>query len=116
MLSTIDEGTLLALKMRVFMYLLSINFVTDYNICMRIPEVFRIMLFKLASLSIWHSGIGGLLKRHMTPSKHIQKSNSISDLSPSPSPSSTSAPTLVLTNSGKRIDHVGKKKYVKQVT
>ncbi|KAI3739770.1 hypothetical protein L2E82_30181 [Cichorium intybus] len=67
-------------------------------------------------LSTIDEGIGGLLKRHMTPSKHIQKSNSISDLSPSPSPSSTSAPTLVLTNSGKRIDHVGKKKYVKQVT
>ncbi|CAN1798379.1 Ankyrin repeat-containing protein ITN1 [Linum perenne] len=37
--------------------------------------------------------------------------------SPSPSPSSTStAPALVLSNSGKRIDQAGKKKYVKQVT
>ncbi|RAL51225.1 unnamed protein product [Cuscuta campestris] len=35
--------------------------------------------------------------------------------SPSPSPSST-APALVLSNSGKRIDQAGKKKYVKQVT
>ncbi|KAK9064140.1 hypothetical protein SSX86_018012 [Deinandra increscens subsp. villosa] len=32
------------------------------------------------------------------------------------SPSSTSAPALVLTASGKRIDQAGKKKYVKQVT
>ncbi|KAF5204777.1 Ankyrin repeat, partial [Thalictrum thalictroides] len=37
--------------------------------------------------------------------------------SPSPSPSSTSsAPALVLSNSGKRMDQAGKKKYVKQVT
>ncbi|CAH9091341.1 unnamed protein product [Cuscuta epithymum] len=34
---------------------------------------------------------------------------------PSPAPSS-SAPALVLSNSGKRIDQAGKKKYVKQVT
>ncbi|GMH14557.1 hypothetical protein Nepgr_016398 [Nepenthes gracilis] len=36
--------------------------------------------------------------------------------SPSPSPTSASAPALVLYNSGKCIDQVGKKKYVKQVT
>ncbi|KAL3521013.1 hypothetical protein ACH5RR_019162 [Cinchona calisaya] len=36
--------------------------------------------------------------------------------SPSPSPSSATAPALVLSNSGKRIDQAGKKKYVKQVT
>lgn len=37
--------------------------------------------------------------------------------SPSPSPTSaSSAPALVLSNSGKRIDQAGKKKYVKQVT
>ncbi|GMH13341.1 hypothetical protein Nepgr_015182 [Nepenthes gracilis] len=36
--------------------------------------------------------------------------------SPLPSPSSTSAQTLVLSNSGKRMDQAGKKKYVKQVT
>nr|XP_023904012.1 ankyrin repeat-containing protein ITN1-like [Quercus suber]POE45804.1 ankyrin repeat-containing protein itn1 [Quercus suber] len=37
--------------------------------------------------------------------------------SPSPSPSATAtAPALVLSNSGKRIDQAGKKKYVKQVT
>ncbi|GAB4854870.1 Ankyrin repeat-containing protein itn1 [Ancistrocladus abbreviatus] len=36
--------------------------------------------------------------------------------SPSPSPTSASAPALVLSNSGKRIDQAGKKKYVKQVT
>jgi hypothetical protein len=35
---------------------------------------------------------------------------------PSPSPSPSSAPALVLSNSGKRIDQAGKKKYVKQVT
>lgn len=36
---------------------------------------------------------------------------------PSPSPSSTAtAPALVLSNSGKRMDQAGKKKYVKQVT
>lgn len=32
------------------------------------------------------------------------------------SPSSATAPALVLSNSGKRIDQAGKKKYVKQVT
>jgi ankyrin repeat protein len=36
--------------------------------------------------------------------------------SPSPSPSAATAPALVLSNSGKRIDQAGKKKYVKQVT
>ncbi|KAJ0978449.1 hypothetical protein J5N97_013923 [Dioscorea zingiberensis] len=36
--------------------------------------------------------------------------------SPSPAPSPTTAPALVLSNSGKRIDQAGKKKYVKQVT
>lgn len=36
--------------------------------------------------------------------------------SPTPSPSSATAPALVLSNSGKRIDQAGKKKYVKQVT
>lgn len=61
-------------------------------------------------------GIGGLSKRHMTPSKQNQNYNPSCDPSPSPSPSSTSAPALVLTNSGKRIDQAGKKKYVKQVT
>lgn len=52
----------------------------------------------------------------MTPSKQNQNYNPSCDPSPSPSPSSTSAPALVLTNSGKRIDQAGKKKYVKQVT
>ena len=43
--------------------------------------------------------------------------NSLAEPSPSPSPSSTaSAPALVLSNSGKRIDQAGRKKYVKQVT
>ena len=39
------------------------------------------------------------------------------DPSPTPSPSATAtAPALVLSNSGKRMDQAGKKKYVKQVT
>ncbi|KAG6578727.1 Ankyrin repeat-containing protein ITN1, partial [Cucurbita argyrosperma subsp. sororia] len=43
--------------------------------------------------------------------------NPMAELSPTPSPSSTAtAPALVLSNSGKRIDQAGKKKYVKQVT
>ncbi|TQD69067.1 hypothetical protein C1H46_045400 [Malus baccata] len=43
--------------------------------------------------------------------------NPLAEPSPSPSPSSTaSAPALVLSNSGKRINQAGKKKYVKQVT
>lgn len=46
-----------------------------------------------------------------------QNQNPLADPSPTPSPSSTStAPALVLSNSGKRIDQAGKKKYVKQVT
>ncbi|KAK6145330.1 hypothetical protein DH2020_022150 [Rehmannia glutinosa] len=42
--------------------------------------------------------------------------NPLAEPSPSPSPSSSTAPALVLSNSGKRIDQAGKKKYVKQVT
>ncbi|KAG2401026.1 Ankyrin repeat-containing protein [Vigna angularis] len=44
--------------------------------------------------------------------------NPLSEISPSPSPSpsSSTAPALVLSNSGKRIDQTGRKKYVKQVT
>lgn len=45
--------------------------------------------------------------------------NPLAEPSPAPSPSSTgpsAAPALVLSNSGKRIDQAGKKKYVKQVT
>ncbi|GJV17133.1 ankyrin repeat-containing protein ITN1-like protein [Tanacetum coccineum] len=54
----------------------------------------------------------------MTPLKHNKNLNLLNDPSPSQStsPSSTSTPALVLTASGKRIDQVGKKKYVKQVT
>ncbi|KAE9464202.1 hypothetical protein C3L33_03891, partial [Rhododendron williamsianum] len=51
----------------------------------------------------------------MTPPPN-QNPNAIVDPSPSPSPSSSTAPALVLSNSGKRIDQAGKKKYVKQVT
>ena len=50
----------------------------------------------------------------MTPVKNNH--NSIGEPSPSPSPSSATAPALVLSNSGKRMDQAGKKKYVKQVT
>ncbi|KAG9155578.1 hypothetical protein Leryth_021194 [Lithospermum erythrorhizon] len=42
--------------------------------------------------------------------------NPLGEISPAPSPSSATAPALVLSNSGKRIDQAGKKKYVKQVT
>lgn len=43
--------------------------------------------------------------------------NPLAEPSPTPSPSSTAtAPALVLSNSGKRMDQAGKKKYVKQVT
>ena len=42
--------------------------------------------------------------------------NALVEASPSPSPSSAAAPALVLSNSGKRMDQAGKKKYVKQVT
>ncbi|KAK2405636.1 Ankyrin repeat-containing protein itn1 [Trifolium repens] len=52
-----------------------------------------------------------LEKGTMTPPQ-----NPLSEISPSPSPSSATAPALVLSNSGKRIDQAGKKKYVKQVT
>ncbi|KAI3721326.1 hypothetical protein L2E82_32335 [Cichorium intybus] len=52
----------------------------------------------------------------MTPTKHNQNINILGEPSPSPSPSSATAPALVLSNSGKRMDQAGKKKYVKQVT
>ncbi|XP_071738530.1 ankyrin repeat-containing protein ITN1-like [Rutidosis leptorrhynchoides] len=52
----------------------------------------------------------------MTPTKHNQNQNPLGEPSPSPSPSSATAPALVLSNSGKRMDQAGKKKYVKQVT
>ncbi|KAK1409511.1 hypothetical protein QVD17_36037 [Tagetes erecta] len=59
-----------------------------------------------------------LEKGLMTPTKHNQNpnANALGEPSPSPSPSSATAPALVLSNSGKRMDQAGKKKYVKQVT
>ncbi|CAA2978649.1 ankyrin repeat-containing ITN1-like [Olea europaea subsp. europaea] len=42
--------------------------------------------------------------------------NSPSEPSPAPSPSAATPPALVLSNSGKRIDQAGRKKYVKKVT
>ncbi|KAF8396685.1 hypothetical protein HHK36_018310 [Tetracentron sinense] len=62
--------------------------------------------------SIIEEGCDRDLEKGLSP-----KPNHLNDPSPSPSPSSTaSAPALVLSNSGKRIDQAGKKKYVKQVT
>ncbi|KAI3520054.1 hypothetical protein L1887_09275 [Cichorium endivia] len=59
---------------------------------------------------------GDMEKGLMTPTKHNQTINILGEPSPSPSPSSATAPALVLSNSGKRMDQAGKKKYVKQVT
>ncbi|KVI09758.1 Ankyrin repeat-containing protein [Cynara cardunculus var. scolymus] len=59
---------------------------------------------------------GGIEKVLMTPTKHNQNSNPLGEASPSPSPSAATPPALVLSNSGKRMDQAGKKKYVKQVT
>ncbi|KAG2394296.1 Ankyrin repeat-containing protein [Vigna angularis] len=50
------------------------------------------------------------------PASAFQNPLSEISSSPSPSPSSSTAPALVLSNSGKRIDQTGRKKYVKQVT
>ena len=59
-------------------------------------------------------GVGDLEKGILSLSSNR---NPLGELSPTPSPSSTAtAPALVLSNSGKRIDQAGKKKYVKQVT
>ncbi|XP_057981788.1 ankyrin repeat-containing protein ITN1 [Malania oleifera] len=59
----------------------------------------------------WDLEKGGLT----TPPPPSQ--NPVLEPSPSPSPSSTATPpALVLSNSGKRIDQAGRKKYVKQVT
>ncbi|KAK9283963.1 hypothetical protein L1049_012221 [Liquidambar formosana] len=64
---------------------------------------------------------GDLEKGLMTPARSqnplAEPSALPSPSSVAPSPSSTAtAPALVLSNSGKRIDQAGKKKYVKQVT
>ncbi|XP_019056373.1 PREDICTED: ankyrin repeat-containing protein ITN1-like [Tarenaya hassleriana] len=49
--------------------------------------------------------------------KPNQNQNPSMDPSPTPSPTATAtAPALVLSNSGKRMDQAGRKKYVKQVT
>ncbi|KAJ0905974.1 putative ankyrin repeat-containing domain, PGG domain, ankyrin repeat-containing domain superfamily [Helianthus annuus] len=59
---------------------------------------------------------GDTEKGLMTSIKHNQNPNAIAEPSPSPSPSAVTPPALVLSNSGKRMDQAGKKKYVKQVT
>ncbi|XP_047329335.1 ankyrin repeat-containing protein ITN1-like [Impatiens glandulifera] len=56
------------------------------------------------------------LNQDMDLEKGLTSQNSTAEPSPSPSPSSSTAPALVLSNSGKRIDQAGKKKYVKSVT
>ncbi|GMP68718.1 hypothetical protein CsSME_00028248 [Camellia sinensis var. sinensis] len=68
--------------------------------------------------SIEEGGERDLEKGLMTPPPPNQNQNPLGEPSPSPSPSpsSATAPALVLSNSGKRIDQAGKKKYVKQVT
>ncbi|KAK9062996.1 hypothetical protein SSX86_016866 [Deinandra increscens subsp. villosa] len=63
-----------------------------------------------------YCSIGGIEKGLMSLTKHNQNPNPPGEPSPSPSPSSATAPALVLSNSGKRMDQAGKKKYVKQVT
>ncbi|KAL6980451.1 Ankyrin repeat-containing protein itn1 [Sarracenia purpurea var. burkii] len=67
--------------------------------------------------AIDEGGERDLEKGLVTPPPH-QNQNPAAEPSPapSPSPSSATAPALVLSNSGKRIDQAGKKKYVKQVT
>ncbi|XP_021910258.1 ankyrin repeat-containing protein ITN1 isoform X1 [Carica papaya] len=60
-------------------------------------------------------GIERDLEKGLMNPQQIQ--NPLMEPSPTPSPSSTAAaPALVLSNSGKRMDQAGKKKYVKQVT
>ncbi|KAF5799924.1 putative ankyrin repeat-containing domain, PGG domain, ankyrin repeat-containing domain superfamily [Helianthus annuus] len=59
---------------------------------------------------------GDIEKGLMTSIKHNQNPNALAEPSPSPSPSAVTPPALVLSNSGKRMDQAGKKKYVKQVT
>ncbi|XP_022990290.1 ankyrin repeat-containing protein ITN1-like [Cucurbita maxima] len=67
-----------------------------------------------SSTQVVVDGIGDLEKGMLSLSSNR---NPLAELSPTPSPSSTAtAPALVLSNSGKRIDQAGKKKYVKQVT
>ncbi|XP_022923152.1 ankyrin repeat-containing protein ITN1-like [Cucurbita moschata] len=67
-----------------------------------------------SSAQVVVDGVGDLEKGMLSLSSNR---NPLGELSPTPSPSSTAtAPALVLSNSGKRIDQAGKKKYVKQVT
>ncbi|PNX95381.1 ankyrin repeat-containing protein [Trifolium pratense] len=66
--------------------------------------------------SNFNSPGGAQNQRDLEKGTMIPSQNPLSEISPSPSPSSATAPALVLSNSGKRIDQAGKKKYVKQVT
>ncbi|GLT50871.1 hypothetical protein SLA2020_243280 [Shorea laevis] len=68
-----------------------------------------------ASSSIQADSVERDLENGLVSPKQFQYQ--VMELSPTPSPSATAtAPALVLSNSGKRIDQAGKKKYVKQVT
>ncbi|GAU12136.1 hypothetical protein TSUD_01030 [Trifolium subterraneum] len=66
--------------------------------------------------SNFNSPVGAPNQRDLEKATMTPPQNPLSEISPSPSPSSATAPALVLSNSGKRIDQAGKKKYVKQVT
>ncbi|XP_045809217.1 ankyrin repeat-containing protein ITN1 [Trifolium pratense] len=66
--------------------------------------------------SNFNSPGGAQNQRDLEKGTMTTSQNPLSEISPSPSPSSATAPALVLSNSGKRIDQAGKKKYVKQVT
>ncbi|CAJ2631068.1 unnamed protein product [Trifolium pratense] len=66
--------------------------------------------------SNFNSPGGAQNQRDLEKGTMIPSQIPLSEISPSPSPSSATAPALVLSNSGKRIDQAGKKKYVKQVT
>ncbi|GLT50866.1 hypothetical protein SLA2020_243230 [Shorea laevis] len=68
-----------------------------------------------ASSSIQADSVERGLENGLVSPKQFQYQ--VMELSPTPSPSATAtAPALVLSNSGKRIDQAGKKKYVKEVT
>lgn len=74
-------------------------------------------LLKINLLLIWNTDIAldnRDLEKGLISATGSQ--NSPSEPSPAPSPSAATPPALVLSNSGKRIDQAGRKKYVKKVT
>ncbi|KAK7343268.1 hypothetical protein VNO77_11884 [Canavalia gladiata] len=83
------------------------------------PNSFTFTLFSsitMASHSNFQGAVGKGERESSEKGPSTPTQNPLSEISPSPSPSSATAPALVLSNSGKRIDQAGKKKYVKQVT